>query len=506
MATTSRGGTSRGLTVRARILVLVLALTGLTLLVAGGTAFVLQRNRVDDAIDASLHRTTAEFSAYASDAARTGGADPREIIYGGMVREVPGPSEGMVGFVDGRLEYTMPSGLALADDAELVAHLTGRLEAATGSGRIASVTTAAAEYRYALVPVTVDDVGVGALVVAFDRAAEQASVTDTFRTYALVSAASFAVLALVGWLLSGRLLRPVRQLRETAEKISETDLSGRIEVSGTDDLSDLARTFNAMLARLEDAFTSQRRLLDDAGHELRTPITIVRGHLELMDPADPADAAATRELALSELDRMHRLADDLVMLARSEQPDFVQPAPAPLGPLIDNVLDQARPLGERRWRVDERLEAEACVDAQRLTQAMLQLVANAVKFSEDGSTVAIGSALRGDRLHLWVRDEGIGIAPEQRERIFDRFARASGEAGRREGAGLGLAIVAAIAEAHRGTVRVDSHPGAGSLFLLDLPAVDVEVEPRPTDESVAATDHASRASRDLAPGPPSSHG
>jgi len=498
------------MTVRARILALVLVLTGLTLLVAGGTAFVLQRNRVDDVMDASLHRTTDEFSAYATDAARAGGAtaDPREIIYGGMVREIPGSNEGMVGFVDGRLEYTMPTGLPLAEDAELVDHLTAQLRAATtsGLGRIASVTTPTAEYRYALVPVTVGDVGVGALVVAFDRAAEQASVTDTFRTYALVSLVAFAVLAVVGWLLSGRLLKPVRQLRETAEKISETDLSGRIEVSGTDDLSDLARTFNAMLARLEDAFTSQRRLLDDAGHELRTPITIVRGHLELMDPSDPEDTAATKELALSELDRMHRLTDDLVMLARSEQPDFVQPAPAPLGPLLDNVLDQARPLGERRWRVDERLEADATVDTQRLTQAMLQLVANAVKFSENGSTVAIGCALHGDRLHLWVRDEGIGIAPDQRDRIFDRFGRAPGDEERREGAGLGLAIVAAIAEGHRGTVRVDSHPGAGSLFVLDLPAVDVAVEPRPTDESVDPPDDAGRVRRDPAPGAPSSRG
>lgn len=483
-------GPSRGMTVRARILVLVLVLTGLTLLVAGGTAYVLQRNRVDDVIDASLRRTTEEFTAYATDAAGGTSADPREIIYGGMVREVPGTNEGMIGFVDGQLEYTMPSGVPLAEDEELVAHLTGQLEDATSSGvgRIASVTTPTAEYRYALIPVTAGDVGVGALVVAFDRGAEQAAVNDTFRTYALVSLVAFAVLAVVGWLLSGRLLKPVRQLRETAEKISETDLSGRIDASGNDDLSDLARTFNAMLARLEDAFTSQRRLLDDAGHELRTPITIVRGHLELMDPFDPDDTAATKDLALSELDRMHRLADDLVMLARSERPDFVQPAPTSLGPLLDNVLDQARPLGDRRWRVDERLEAHATVDAQRLTQAMLQLVANAVKFSQDGSTVAIGSALHGDRLHLWVRDEGIGIAPEQRQRIFERFARAPGEAGRREGAGLGLAIVAAIAEGHSGTVTVESHPGAGSLFVLDLPAVDVAVEPRPSDEPPAAAD------------------
>jgi two-component system, OmpR family, sensor kinase len=487
MRKSAKDGSARGMTVRARILTLVLVLTGLTLVIAGGSAYVLQLGRVDLNMDASLRRTTEEFSSYATDPASQAAAtaDPKQLIYGGMVREVPGANEGMIGFVDGHLEYTMPSGLPLAEDTELVQHLTAQLEtaASTGAGRIASHTTGITEYRYALIPVRAGDVGVGALVVAFDRAAEQAPVDETFRTYAVVSVAAFAVLAVIGWLLSGRLLKPVRQLRETAEQISETDLSRRIDVSGNDDLSDLARTFNAMLARLEDAFTSQRRLLDDAGHELRTPITIVRGHLELMDPADPHDAAATKELALSELDRMHRLADDLVMLAKSEQPDFVHPAPTSLGLLLDNVLDQARPLGTRRWIVDERLEADATVDAQRLTQAMLQLVANAVKFSEDGSTVAIGCALHGDRLHLWVRDEGLGIAPEQRERIFDRFARAPGEAGRREGAGLGLAIVAAIAEGHRGTVRVDSHLGAGSIFFIDLPAVGVAVETHAADDT-----------------------
>src|SRR5699024_2917573 len=138
---------------------------------------------------------------------------------------------------------------------------------------------------------------------------------DTFRTYALVAAAALVVLAAVAWVLAGRLLRPVRALREAAEQISDTDLSRRIPVTGTDDLSELTRTVNDMLARLETSFRSQRLLLDDAGHELRTPITIVRGHLEVMDPADPDDAAATRELALSELDRMHRLTDDLVLLA-----------------------------------------------------------------------------------------------------------------------------------------------------------------------------------------------
>ncbi|MFH5822046.1 sensor histidine kinase [Georgenia sp. AZ-5] len=326
-------------------------------------------------------------------------------------------------------------------------------------------------------PVTVTGGGGGALVVAFDRTAELAAVDETFRSYAPLCVGALVVLTLLAWALAGRLLAPVRQLRETAEAITDTDLSRRIEVRGDDDLSDLTRTVNAMLSRLEDAFTSQRRLLDDAGHELRTPITIVRGHLELMDPTDPDDAAATRELALSELDRMHRLADDLVLLAKAEQPDFVRRSPTSVGELTDNVLDQARTLGDRRWLVDARLEAHVDVDAQRLTQALLRLAANAVKFSAPGSTIALGSALRGGRLLLWVRDEGVGVAPEDQERIFERFARGGGS----EGAGLGLAIVAAIAGAHGGEVRLDSRPGAGSTFTLDLPAGGAVAETVPAE-------------------------
>ncbi|UNX54381.1 ATP-binding protein [Georgenia sp. TF02-10] len=466
--------TSRpGLTVRARILIVVLALTGVTLLVAGGSAWVLQRERVDDTIDATLRHAATDFASFA------GGVRPetdvRTLLYDGMLRAVPATNQGMLGFVGERLELTLPSGPDLAGDAALVDRLTADLAGLAagdggGSARISSAATPTGQYRYALVPVTVGDAVAGGLVIAVDRSAEQAPVDEAFATYAAVSVAAFALLAVVGWVMAGRLLSPVRHLREAAEQISDTDLSRRIPVRGNDDLSQLTRTVNAMLARLEDSFASQRRLLDDAGHELRTPITIVRGHLEVMDPADAGDAAATRELALRELDRMHRLADDLLILAKAEQPHFVQPAPTSLGELLDNVLDQARPLGERRWRVDERVEADAVVDAQRLTQALLQLAANAVTFSAPGSTVAVGSALRGDRLHLWVRDEGVGIPPEEQDRIFGRFVRTSGRARPGEGAGLGLAIVAAIAAGHGGTARVSSVPGAGSTFVLDLPA------------------------------------
>jgi signal transduction histidine kinase len=272
----------------------------------------------------------------------------------------------------------------------------------------------------------------------------------------------------VGWVVAGRLLAPLRLLGATAQRITDSDLTDRIPTSGDDDVSELTRTVNAMLDRLETAFDSQRQLLDDAGHELRTPLTILRGHLELLDPTDVADTAATRALALDEVDRMHRLVEDLVTLAKAERPDFVRLAPVDVGRLTDDVLDKARTLGERRWSIDQRAEANVLLDAQRITQALLQLAANAVKFSDEGTTVALGSAVREGRVRLWVRDEGQGISPEDAGRIFERFARGHGGRGV-EGSGLGLPIVRAIAEAHGGTIRLDSRPGRGSTFTLDLP-------------------------------------
>src|SRR5690606_17848029 len=315
----------RPLTVRSRILATVVVLSALALAAAGGTAWALQLRQVDRDIQGALERTYAELVTLAET-----GVDPEtgesfqetgRLLYTMMSREVPAPYEGMVAFARDDLRYrTQDIGVPLAQDPEFVDAVA---DTWTADGVVFdTIRTAQREYRYAGIPVQVGDSTPGSIVLAFDRGALRSAVGDTFRTYAIVAVASLALLAVVAWVLSGRLLRPLRTLRETAGQISDTDLSRRIPVDGDDDLSELARTFNDMLDRLDTAFRSQRRLLDDAGHELRTPITIVRGHLELMDPADPQDAADTRELALRELDRMHRLADDLVLLAKSEAPDF----------------------------------------------------------------------------------------------------------------------------------------------------------------------------------------
>ncbi|MFH6689674.1 HAMP domain-containing sensor histidine kinase [Cellulosimicrobium funkei] len=491
-----------GLTVRTRMLAAFLGLSALALLLAGGAAWFLQRGQLDARIDESLVRSANELRRIAGSGVNPVTGEPfrsaEDVVVASIQLTVPAQNEGVLGLREGRAPLVSQQDvrLRLEEDAELVAALSPLV--AGDHVVLRSVGTATADYRALVAPVRATGAdGAGppaALVLAYDRSAEHAEFAQVFRTYAVVALGALVLIGVVGWVVAGRLLLPIRTLSRTAQRIGETDLSARIPVTGNDDLSDLSRTVNGMLDRLEGAFDSQRRLIDDVGHELRTPLTVVRGHLELMDPHDATDATETRDLALDELDRMNRLVDDLVTLATAGRPDFVRPLDTDLGRLLDDVHDKVRTLGDRRWLVDARADVAVRADAQRLTQALLQLAANAVKFSAPGSAVALGSAVSDDgaRVRVWVRDEGVGIAPEQQGRIFERFAQATTPgAAHPEGAGLGLAIVAAIADGHGGRVHVASTPGVGSTFTLDLPLVPVPgAAPATTD---AATPYGATA-------------
>ena len=499
-----------GLTVRTRMLAAFLGLSALALLLAGGAAWFLQRGQLDARIDESLTRSANELRRIAGSGVNPVTGEPfrsaDDVVVASIQLTVPAHNEGVLGLREGRAPLVSQQDvrLRLEEDAELVAALSPLV---TGDHVVLrSVRTATADYRALVAPVRATGADAGppaALVLAYDRSAEHAEFAQVFRTYAVVALGALVLIGVVGWVVAGRLLLPIRTLSRTAQRIGETDLSARIPVTGNDDLSDLSRTVNGMLDRLEGAFDSQRRLIDDVGHELRTPLTVVRGHLELMDPHDPTDTTETRDLALDELDRMNRLVDDLVTLATAGRPDFVRPLDTDLGRLLDDVHDKVRTLGDRRWLVDARADIVVRADAQRRTQARRQLAANAGKLSAPGAALALGSAVSDDgaRVRVWVRDEGVGIAPEQQDRIFERFAQATTPgAAHPEGAGLGLAIVAAIADGHGGRVHVDSTPGVGSTFTLDLPLVPV-----PGADPTTAADAAppSGATPPTAPTPPS---
>ena len=469
-------------------MVLVLTLVALSLGISGLTAFALERARVEQRVTATLQRDASEFITLAGQ-----GLDPAtgkpfssagQLVRESMQYRVLSPSEGELGVLNGEVRWLAPDGVAvrLEDDPALVDAVVPLADRDTTT--FDSLTTPGGRYLFLVIPVVVDGTDERAgLVRAFDMDAEFASVNRTYTTFALVGLGALLLVGGVTWLVAGRLLEPVAWLRHTAERVGQEDLSRRIPVRGRDDLSALTVTVNSMLDRLEAAVRDQRTLLDDVGHELRTPITIVRGHLELMDAGDPADVAATRALAIDELDRMRLLVDDLLVLATAGRPDFVRPVPTDVGRLTDETLEKARGLGERRWHLDELADVTVDLDPHRITQAWLQLAANAVQYSEPGTQVGLGSRASADAVALWVRDRGVGIDPADHDVILGRFGRArstSDADDHHDGAGLGLAIVTSIARAHGGRVEVESTPGEGSTFTIVLPRTLSAAHPEET--------------------------
>lgn len=217
----------------------------------------------------------------------------------------------------------------------------------------------------------------------------------------------------------------------------------------------------------EASFDTQRRLLDDVRHELKTPITIVRGHLELMDPTDPEDAEATRQLGIAELDRMTRLIGDIDLLAAVEADHFSM-GDLDLAELTARLSELVGVIPGHTWSVEQRAEGVIRGDRDRLLQAWLQLADNAAKYTPAGSAIEVGSAVHPSGAQLWVRDHGPGIPPAMRHRVFRRFDRG---AGKRSvgGSGLGLAIVDAIAKAHNGRCTISETPGGGATLTVEIP-------------------------------------
>jgi len=289
----------------------------------------------------------------------------------------------------------------------------------------------------------------------------------------------------VASLAAGRLLRPIRLLRDAAASSSNAaDLTERIPVTGSDDVSELAATINSMFDRLQDSAMSQRRLLSDVGHELKTPITIIRGHLELLDVGNVAEVKAARALGIDELDRMSTLVSDISLLAASRAPHFVELSEVDLESFTKAVGAKASALDPTRsWRV-ESASGLALIDSGHITQAWLQLADNAVKYSTPGAPIVIAAAVTQSGTSRWlnlsVRDSGPGIPPDAQARIFERFSRLESSRGT-QGTGLGLSIVSAIAQAHGGSVQLSDVPGQGSAFTIRIPLV-TEVQPSQQDE------------------------
>ncbi|TCC08339.1 sensor histidine kinase [Kribbella soli] len=327
----------------------------------------------------------------------------------------------------------------------------------------------------------------GQVIQAAELSSVQSAVNyQTLQTLRNYSVAGMGVLFLVslgtGWWLSGRVLRPVRRITATAQEISATDLSRRIALEGPrDELRNLADTVDGMLGRLETAFLTQRQLVDDASHELRNPLAVIQANVDAVlahDDTPPDDRAQATAIVGRAIQRMTRLVEDLLASARRSSPAFVD-ADVDLATIAGEAAEEYELLAaDRELHVVRRLSPGpiAAGDASALRRAVDNLLSNAVRLARGGSELVLAVGSRNGWAWIAVRDEGPGIAPDDADRVFDRFYRAGQQqppatvasTGQRR-AGLGLAIVRQIAESHGGTVTLHSELGIGTTFVIWLP-------------------------------------
>lgn len=352
------------------------------------------------------------------------------------------------------------------------------------------------EHTYASVPIRSIYYPLGRFGVEHDTHVLQVAAPLEARNRTLRSVALLLLLTAVvvpagtfagSWWLAGRAVRPVHEIIDQAEEIGAATLGRRITAyAESEEYHRLVEVLNTMLARLERVFQAQKRFTADAGHELRSPLTALRGELELALRRDrePAEYRRVIGSSLEEVERLSRTAEDLLTLARSDA-GVIEPALRLLDPaeLVERVLARLRPLAEQQGvQLASALGAghRVYADADLMERMIWNLAENALKFSDPGTRVAISITGDADEVVLEVADQGPGIAAGDDERIFEPFYRADLARTRSEsggGSGLGLAIVRALARAHDARVSAANGPARGAVFRLIFPAANAPIEP-----------------------------
>jgi two-component system OmpR family sensor kinase len=339
-------------------------------------------------------------------------------------------------------------------------------------------------------------------------AAPLQTINDATNKLALVmivgGGAAVATSLILGMWLSEQTLKPIEAIIEAAESISTAkDLQKRLPWSGPEDeLGRLVSVFNSLMDRIEHLFGVQRRLVADVSHELRTPLTAIRGNLDIIKRYGMD--AASLEAIESEAERMSRMVSDLLLLARADYGSMqVELSQIDLDTVLSEVFKEAKVLAKDRdlqIRLAHIEPVRMMGNTDRLKQLLLNLISNAIKFTPDGGDISLDLRQVGELAHLAVHDNGVGIPPEDLERIFDRFyqsdpARSRAHAG--DGAGLGLAIAKWIAETHGGTIEAQSSPEAGTTFLVKMRAFQRQPLDDTGDLAVEADESAENGYRAL---------
>jgi signal transduction histidine kinase len=335
--------------------------------------------------------------------------------------------------------------------------------------------------RYRVTPVDSAGSGIGGLLVATPVNQASFGPSDLLRSMIAIAPVILLGAGLLGYWLAGTSLRPVEGIMDEVDAISDgTSLHRRlaVPVSG-DEMARLAQTVNGMLARLEQSFASLHRFTADASHELKTPLQVLRAGVEraLIHPGTPAEIIQSLDETLAQINQMTEMVENLLTLARADEgraPLAVEESD--LREVVADVAETAGMLGEDAGvtavHAMPAQPVRLAVDRHRIREMLLNMVTNAIKYTPQGGRVALTLEEDAEAVTFRVQDTGTGIAPGDLPHIFDRFWRADqarSRTGARPGTGLGLAITKWIAEAHGGTITVQSRPGRGSVFTVRLP-------------------------------------
>ena len=460
---------------RTRLGLLVAASAAVAVLAVSGVALWIARAEARSALDRKLDDRVAVLAA-------SGGRLPERRGVQFFGRFVPR---------DVLVQIVAPNGVVVYKSDDVLPVSPGDLAVADGRGGWHRSDVSADGVRLRVL--TVQIVPAGALMVASPLDEVDANVAGLRNALAVVAVIGVAGAGLLGFLVAGRAIRPVRRLTDAARNVAQTqELDQPIELERDDELGELARSFNAMLEALALSRTQQHRLVTDAGHELRTPLTSIRTNIELLARAEQ-DAASSETAAESddgsagagaalgaverrqmlddvqfELDQLTGLVNELVELA-TDQRSQGEPAPVDLTELAASVVDRHR----RRTDTEFVTEFEPChaiVNATLVERAIGNLVDNAVKWSPPGEPIEVSVAVDGAHARVRVRDRGPGIDPTLHQAVFERFYRAP-EARAMPGSGLGLSIVDYVARTHEGTAAVLDTDGPGTTVEVRLPLV-----------------------------------
>ncbi len=355
--------------------------------------------------------------------------------------------------------------------------LKGRTLPPAGATHFETVQLGNEPARLATLPVTDEPEPSAFVQVAVSLTHTRRALAHYLETFVVLIPLALGLAAVSGALMARKALAPVDAISREARRIRAEDLSRRLRLRGTgDELDRLTETLNEMLARLEGAFAEMRRFSADAAHELRTPLTALKGGLEVALRAERSADAYRDVLAasLTEVDRLIRLAEDLLLVARSGAEAATARAPIELDQLALEVVDVGARLARPRGisvRIDIDEPVQVLGDASALRRATLNLVENAVKYTPAGGRVELTVGRENHAGILSVLDTGPGIPLEARARVFEPFVRLDADRGRETGgAGLGLSIARSIVTAHGGVLTLESPAAGGARFIIRLPA------------------------------------